>query len=77
MAERVFTDEQREQYAAEGIALADGSYPMPDCDAVRRAIDEYGRAPDDHRAELAALIRERNDELGCHHHLDALAEGTP
>lgn len=77
MADRTFTEEQRAQLAAEGHALPDGSYPMPDCDGVRRAIDSYGRAPDDHRAALAALIRERNSELECDHELDALAEGTP
>jgi hypothetical protein len=77
VAERHFSEEQRQHYAAERIALPDGSYPMPDCDAVRRAIDEYGRAPEGHRAVLAALIRRRNEELGCHHHLVKLAEGTP
>lgn len=77
MGERTFTEEQRQQGAAEGTALPDGSYFMPDCDAVGRAITSYGRAPESHRAPLAELIRQRNDELGCHHPLDELAEGTP
>jgi len=34
---RTFTAEQRREHASEGTALADGSYPMPDADAVRRA----------------------------------------
>jgi hypothetical protein len=73
MTEREFSEEQRAEMAGQGIALPDGSYPMPDCDAVRRAIDSYGRAPDSHRGPLAELIRERNSELECHHQLDQLA----
>ena len=34
---RTFTAEQRREHASEGTALADGSYPMPDADSVRRA----------------------------------------
>ena len=34
---RTFTAEQRREHASEGTALSDGSYPMPDADAVRRA----------------------------------------
>jgi len=73
MTSREFSEEQRAEYARQGHALPDGSYPMPDCDAVRRAIDSYGRAPESHRKPLAALIRKRNDELGCGHHLEELA----
>lgn len=72
MSEREFSEEQRDTLAHEGHALPDGSYPMPDCDAVRRAIHSYGRAPESHRHELAALIRRRNEELGCGHHLEEL-----
>ena len=74
MADREFSEEQRASLASKGQALPDGSYPMPDCDAVRRAIDSYGRAPDSHRAQLRALIRKRNSELGCGHDLDKLEE---
>jgi hypothetical protein len=72
MSEREFTEEERMDLADEAHALPDGSYPMPDCDAVRRAIDSYGRAPESHRHELAALIRRRNTELECDFHLDEL-----
>ena len=72
MADREFSEKEREKLAKEGHALPDGSYPMPDCDAVRRAIHSYGRAPEGHRHALAALIRKRNDELGCGHHLEEL-----
>jgi hypothetical protein len=74
VADREFTEEQRRGLAAAGHALPDGSYPMPDCDAVRRAIDSYGRAPESHRRELAALIRARNEELGCGHPLGKLED---
>jgi hypothetical protein len=74
MAEREFSEEERRRLAAGGSALPDGSYPMPDCDAVRRAIDSYDRAPASHRAELRALIRRRNDQLGCGHQLDKLED---
>lgn len=65
MAPRKFTEEQRAQLAGEGHALPDGSYPMPDCNAVQRAREAYGRAPDDHRAALVRKINERNRELDC------------
>lgn len=74
MADREFSEEERARLARDGHALPDGSYPMPDCDAVRRAIDSYGRAPESHRAELRALIRRRNSELGCGHELDKLED---
>jgi hypothetical protein len=65
VAEREFSEEERQRLAAAGHALPDGSYPQPDCDAVRRARESYGRAPESHRAELRALINKRNRELGC------------
>lgn len=46
---------------------------MPDCGAVGDAISAYGRAPESHRGQLAALIRRRNDDLKCGHHLEKLA----
>jgi hypothetical protein len=65
MAERKFSEQERAALASKGQALPDGSYPMPDCDAVKRAHESYGRAPDSHRAELRALANKRNRELGC------------
>ena len=62
---REYSEEERARLAAEGKALPDGSYPMPDCAAVGDAIHAYGRAPESHRAQLRALIRKRHDELGC------------
>lgn len=74
MAEREISEEARSRAASAGHALPDGSYPMEDCDEVRRAIGAYGRAPESHRKPLRALIRKRNEELGCGHHLDKLEE---
>lgn len=69
---REFSEEERSEYAQKGWALPDGSYPMPDCDAVERAIESYERAPESHRHDLAALIVRRNEELGCGHDLSGL-----
>ena len=65
MAEREFSEEERARLARAGHALPDGSYPMPDCDAVGRARQSYGRAPESHRPALVRLINRRNRELGC------------
>lgn len=65
MAERQFSEEERARLAREGHALPDGSYPMPDCDAVGRARQAYGRAPEGHRAALRRKINQRNKELNC------------
>lgn len=65
MAEREFSEGERHEAAAEGHSLPDGSFPITDCDSLRRAIRSYGRAPDDHRAALRRLIVRRKAELGC------------
>jgi len=65
MAAREFSEQERASLARKGQALPDGSYPMPDCDAVKRAHEAYGRAPDSHRAQVRALANKRNRELGC------------
>ena len=69
---RSYSEAEREQLAAAGKALPDGSYPVPDCPAVDDAVHAYGRAPESHRKELAALIRKRNEELGCGINLEKL-----
>ena len=67
-----YSEQARADAAAAGHALPDGSYPMRTCTEVGDAIGAYGRAPQSHRPQLAALIRERNAELGCGHRLDKL-----
>jgi hypothetical protein len=42
-AERTFSSEQRDAMAKSGVAMPDGSYPIPDRDALRRAILSWGR----------------------------------
>jgi hypothetical protein len=71
---REYSEAERAELARRGHALPDGSYPQPDCAAVDDAIRAYGRAPGSHRAALRALIRRRNEELGCGHDLDKLEE---
>ncbi len=46
MATREFSDTSREKMAGRGVAMPDGSYPIPDKDALRRAIASFGRAKD-------------------------------
>lgn len=41
---RTFTKKQRDAYAKSGIAMSDGSFPIPDRDAYRRAIKLWGHA---------------------------------
>jgi len=38
---------------------------MPDCDAVKRARESYGRAPVGERSRLRKVIIRRHKELGC------------
>ena len=71
---REYSEGERAQLARDGKALADGSFPMPDCAAVGDAIHAYGRAPQSHRPALRALIRRRNDDEHCGHNLDKLEE---
>ena len=71
---REYSEAERARLAREGKALPDGSYPMPDCGAVGDAIHAYGRAPESHRAELAALIRRRNADERCGHNLGKLED---
>jgi hypothetical protein len=58
-ANREFSSEVRERYAGQGIALPDGSFPIPDKDALRRAIASIGRASDYDRARRHIIKRAR------------------
>lgn len=42
--ERKFSRKERDKQADSGEAMPDGSYPIPDKGALRRAIQAYGRA---------------------------------
>jgi hypothetical protein len=65
MAEREFSMEERRELEANGETGYGTAFPMPDCDAVRRAVESYGRAPTAERAELRRQIIKRHRELGC------------
>lgn len=58
-AERFFSEEVRQRYAKQGIALPDGSFPIPDRDALRRAVQAIGRASDYGRAKRHIIKRAR------------------
>lgn len=63
------TADQRRKWAASGVAMSDGSYPVTKCSGegtsaenARRAI---GRAPDSERDAVRAHIAKRERALGC------------
>lgn len=56
---RTFTPERREELADEGEALPDGSYPIPDRGALRRAIQSFGRAKDKDKVRRHIMRRAR------------------
>lgn len=65
MADRNISEAERESAEAAGHTGYGTAYPMEDCDEVRRAVESYGRAPEEHRAELRRKIVQRKLELGC------------
>lgn len=58
-AERKFPGDARDRYASQGVALPDGSFPIPDVDALRRAIQALGRAKDPAAAKRHIISRAR------------------
>lgn len=72
LANRQFSKKARDKAADKGTALADGSYPIPDKDALRRAISSFGRAKPEDRARVKAHIKKRARVLGA---MDMLPEG--
>lgn len=69
---RDFSTEDRQKLASEGKALGDGSYPMPDADAVRRAAI-LARSGHGDVAAAKALIGRRAKALGVANPLAGLA----
>lgn len=65
MAPRDIPMGERRELEAEGNTAYGTSYPMADCDEVRRAVESYGRAPVEKRAEVRRAIIRRHRELGC------------
>lgn len=64
LSNRTFSTDIREDYAKRGIAMADRSYPIPDKDALRRAIQSFGRGSGD-KAKIKAHIIKRARALGA------------
>lgn len=62
-AAREFSDTSREKMAGRGVAMPDGSYPIPDKDALRRAVKSYGRAKN--QAAVKRHIVKRARALGA------------
>lgn len=65
LSERVFKAATRAKDAKTGVAMDDGSFPIPDTDALRRAIASIGRANPDKRAAVKAHIKARARALGA------------
>lgn len=66
---REFSADERKKHAAEGNALPDGSYPIPDADALRRAAI-LARSGHGDVAAAKKLIARRAKELGVANPLD-------
>lgn len=63
LVKRDFSQEQRDAMASKGVAMDDGSYPIPDKAALKDAIQAYGRAKD--KAATKAHIIRRARVLGA------------
>ena len=59
------SEREREHAAAEGDTAYGESLPVRNCADLHNAIQAYGRAPADKRAELRRFIVRRKAELGC------------
>lgn len=71
LSNRKFSTETREKLADKGAAMPDGSFPIPDKGALRRAILSFGRGKGD-KAAIKAHIKKRARALGA---TDMLPEG--
>ena len=72
---RTFTAAERKKHAADGNALPDGSYPIPDKDALRRAAILARSGHGDVKA-AKRLIARRAKELGVPNPLDTDDKAT-
>lgn len=71
LSNRTFSTERREKLADKGQAMPDGSFPIPDVDALRRAIQSFGRGKGD-KVALKAHIKRRARALG---HAEMIPDG--
>lgn len=56
---------QRDKYKAQGVTLADGSFPIPNVGFLHRAVMSFGRCPPEKRAALVRHIRSSAKRLGA------------
>lgn len=63
LATREFTESSRKKMAKSGSALPGGGFPIPDIDALKRAIQSIGRAKNP--AAAKAHIKKRAAALGA------------
>lgn len=49
----------RKRMASQGQAMPDGSYPIGNVSDLRKAIQAFGRAPEEKRAAVKAHIKKR------------------
>jgi hypothetical protein len=70
LVDRDFSPEERRRMAKSKVAMPDGSYPIPDRDALRRAIAAYGRGGN--KAAVRRHIIKRARALGA---TDMLPDG--
>ncbi len=59
------TQAQRDVWAKQGVALSDGSWPIPNKDFLRRAILSFGRQAAGEGGKIKAWIKKRAAALGA------------
>lgn len=64
VGKRTYTEEERRRLAAKGQAMPDGSFPIPDVDALKDAIQSIGRTGPAKRPRVIAFIKRRAAALG-------------
>lgn len=64
-AATVYTAPERRRMAKSGVAMPDGSFPIPNCAAYMDARRAIGRAAPGKRARVQAHISKRGKALGC------------
>lgn len=74
LAASSISQEQRDEWRAKGFTLSkdDDSFPIPNTDFLKRAIQSIGRAPEGKRASVKAHIIARAKALKA---TDLLPEG--
>ncbi|NDF26426.1 MAG: hypothetical protein EB153_02500, partial [Nitrosopumilaceae archaeon] len=56
---RMYSQEERDEMAKEGIAMPDGSFPIADVDDLKNAVQAFGRAKDKKKARAHIMKRAR------------------